>query len=155
MHEGPSTELRRHVATTMREIATLVCLLCFVSAGCGARPIPGRQANRKEQGAERRNAQERFLAILRTTNKEGAGYRVANPKAFKSIFRQCFREGDLAADYAAILATGDKRVYKDNSTDYIWIIWLPYDPEYPESSTRILGVSLVGDPQRIAYIYIL
>ena len=66
-------------------------------------------------------------------------------------FCKCFREGDEAAQYSAILATGQRGDF-GGEAEYFWRIWLPYDPKRPDSTQRWLTVYVTGDPGRITRI---
>jgi len=132
----------------MRGMTVLFILSCFACGGCGSRFFPARQPDPARQEAERRKAQEQFLAIVRTARKAGIGYVVTDPHEVTRTWAKCFTKGDLAANYTAILGTGRKEVV-DRLTDYEWCFWLPYDPKSPDSMLLFLDVYVGGDPPRI------
>ena len=75
----------------------------------------------------------------------------ADPREVTVAFCKCFREGDEAAQYSAILATGQRDDF-GGEAEYFWRIWLPYDPKRPDSTQRWLTVYVTEDPGRITRI---
>jgi hypothetical protein len=47
-----------------------------------------------------------------------------DPGGVKQTFQDCFRKGDLASRYDAILATGEKTVEEDGAVAYRWVLWV-------------------------------
>jgi hypothetical protein len=134
----------------MRGLIVLFILSSFACVGCGSGFAPARQPDLAQQEAERRKAQEQFLAIVKTAKKVGIGYVVSNPHEVTQAWAKCFRKGDLAATYTAILATGQKQAV-DHLTEYEWCLWLPYDPKSPDSSLLFLEVDVEGLTQLICH----
>jgi hypothetical protein len=58
----------------VRRLIIFLSLICLACVGCGTRPAPDRQPDIAPQEAERRNAQERFLAFVKAARKAGIGY---------------------------------------------------------------------------------
>jgi hypothetical protein len=66
-----------------------------------------------------------------------------DPGGVKQTFRDCFRKGDLASGYDAILATGEKTVEEDGTVAYRWLWW---PSEGGEGNLVLFRVRVQGTP---------
>jgi hypothetical protein len=116
----------------------------------GTSAARARQTELRQQEADRLKAQEQFLSWAATAKKSGATYEAVDPYDVARMWGKCFKIGGSAADYAAILATGERSVDGD-TVRYEWAFWLPYDPHTPDASQLYMEVLVKGNPPLIIH----
>jgi hypothetical protein len=153
---GASSTKKFQRMSLARSIGVALAALGFaLLAGCAAK-------DPAQVEADHQQAKLHFLELLK------AGLDNSDKVDVARTFVRCFQKGDEASHYADILATGKKDYveartvknpageehYLEAVTCYEWQMRLPFNPKSPDSTLRVLMVSITGDPPRIRDAYI-